>query len=59
LSAETAASAMGVSRRYLNKLFERDGSSVVRCLLRQRLAGAKRCGKVAGCSVFDVFVEFA
>jgi AraC-like DNA-binding protein len=42
MSVETVASAMGVSRRYLTKLFERDGSSMTRYLLHQRLARAKK-----------------
>jgi AraC-like DNA-binding protein len=42
MSVETVASAMGVSRRYLTKLFERDGLSVMRYLLHQRLARAKK-----------------
>jgi AraC-like DNA-binding protein len=39
---DMVAAAMGVSKRYLTKLFERDGSSVTRYLLEQRLARAKR-----------------
>ncbi|WP_459714803.1 helix-turn-helix domain-containing protein [Paraburkholderia sp. 2C] len=42
MSVETVASAMGVSRRYLTRLFERDGSSMTRYLLHQRLARAKK-----------------
>jgi AraC-like DNA-binding protein/quercetin dioxygenase-like cupin family protein len=34
------ASAMGVSKRHLNRLFEREGSSVMRYVLQQRLAKA-------------------
>jgi AraC-like DNA-binding protein len=36
------ASALGVSRRYLTKLFEREGTSVMRYLLQKRLARAKK-----------------
>jgi AraC-like DNA-binding protein len=42
IDVDTVANAMGVSKRYLFKLFERDGSSVMRYLLQQRLATAKR-----------------
>jgi AraC-like DNA-binding protein len=42
ISVETVAEAMGISRRYLTKLFERDGSSMTRYLMHQRLARAKR-----------------
>jgi len=36
------ANSMGISRRYLTRLFERDGSSVMRYVLQQRLERAKR-----------------
>jgi AraC-like DNA-binding protein len=42
IDIDFVAAAMGVSRRYLTKLFERDGSSVMRYLLQQRLARANK-----------------
>ncbi|MDQ7981268.1 AraC family transcriptional regulator [Paraburkholderia sp. SARCC-3016] len=42
MTVEAVANAMGVSRGYLTKLFERDGTSMTRYLLHQRLARAKR-----------------
>jgi AraC-like DNA-binding protein len=39
---DTVANAMGVSRAYLTKLFERNGTSVMRYLLAQRLERAKK-----------------
>ncbi|MFC0690982.1 helix-turn-helix domain-containing protein [Paraburkholderia humisilvae] len=42
LGPDMIASAMGISRRYLTRLFERDGSSVMRYLLQKRLERAKK-----------------
>jgi AraC-like DNA-binding protein len=42
MNVERVATAMGVSRRYLAKLFQRDGSSMMRYLMQQRLEQAKR-----------------
>jgi AraC-like DNA-binding protein len=42
MNVERVAEAMGVSRRYLAKLFQRDGSSVMRYLMQQLLEQAKR-----------------
>jgi AraC-like DNA-binding protein len=42
LDPDTVANSLGISRRYLTRLFERDGSSVMRYVLQQRLERAKR-----------------
>ncbi|MFC0396818.1 AraC-like protein [Paraburkholderia rhizosphaerae] len=42
LGPEMIANATGISKRYLTRLFERDGSSVMRYLLQQRLERAKK-----------------
>ncbi|MFC0693612.1 helix-turn-helix domain-containing protein [Paraburkholderia humisilvae] len=42
LGPDMIASEIGISRRYLRRLFERDGSSVTRYLLQRRLERAKK-----------------
>lgn len=42
LSARSIAEALGISRRYMNKLFEREGTTVGRALLARRLDGGQR-----------------
>jgi AraC family transcriptional activator of tynA and feaB len=41
LSAESVAAANGLTARYINKLFEREGSSLMRWLWQQRLEAAR------------------
>ncbi|MGE0484986.1 MAG: helix-turn-helix domain-containing protein [Gammaproteobacteria bacterium] len=41
LSARRVASALGISQRYMNKLFESEGETVGRLILTQRLQGAR------------------
>jgi AraC-like DNA-binding protein len=42
LGPEMIANAMGISKRYLARIFERDGSSAMRYLLQTRLERAKK-----------------
>ena len=42
LSARNIAEALGISRRYMNKLFQREGTTVGRALLARRLEGSYR-----------------
>ena len=42
LSARNIAEALGISRRYINKLFEVEGTTVRRALLAKRLEGSRR-----------------
>lgn len=42
LSAHNIAEALGISRRYMNKLFEREGTTIGRALLARRLDGSHR-----------------